>query len=140
MGILGLNSDTVTLINRCNQDLSGMWDGQSRLFKANSKTHGIPREAAGIILGQHPVMGSEDFYDPTSFDSLFGIEGETNCDPLEVVHAPQRVDLGPQKARLHGSKQVIQVIPARGASVFDARADTGVGHVSVMAERPVAQG
>ena len=92
----GIFQEVVTLFNRAPIDLNVRFDGQDLTLKPG-KNHGVPKIVVSLAKSQNPVMGTEEWTDPTSYRSLIGVlDSKDNCKPLtkeewaEHLGKPQR--------------------------------------------------
>lgn len=79
---MGVFQEMVEVVNRTARPLNVRYDGQDMNLLPNYDADGnpidgvknvIPRQCIPFVLGQNPIMGSEDAEDPSSFESLVGI-------------------------------------------------------------------
>lgn len=79
---MGVFQEMVEVVNRTSRPLNLRYDGQDMNIPPNYDEDGnpidgvhtmIPRQCIPFVLGQNPVMGSEEAEDPSAFESLVGI-------------------------------------------------------------------
>ena len=102
----------VTLVNRVKRPLTITFDGQTQVVPPLG-TLSVPPIVADRAVNQHPVMGTEDPYNPRSFESLLGVKEwpNSNCEPLErESEAIERID----RSMLPPDVQQTTVRKARG--------------------------
>lgn len=84
---MGVFHDMVEIVNRTDEQLMLTFDGQRMYLPPNYDKSGkrlegvhtmIPRQCVPYALNQNVNMGTEDSYDPSTFESLVGI-----ADPKE---------------------------------------------------------
>jgi formylglycine-generating enzyme required for sulfatase activity len=104
-------NDLVTVVNRTMRKLEVRVDGETVVLEPRSETK-LPRFVAEMACRQHPVMGTEDPYNPRAFDMLVGVrEWKHDCTPIEQSDSVERLD-----------RSALADEAARGAKVVKGRA------------------
>lgn len=79
-------ADMVELVNRTSKVLNVTWDGIQFNLEPNFDKNGkaikdvhnfVPRVVVEYAKNQHPLMGSEDSLDVSSFQTLVGVKAKT---------------------------------------------------------------
>lgn len=84
-------TDQVTIFNRTATPLEVKADGKTVVLPPLSEVR-VPRFVADLACRQHPVMGTEDPYNPRSFDMLVGVkEWGHDVTPIEQSDAVERL-------------------------------------------------
>ncbi len=118
--------DFVTIGNRTSKPLTVVYDGRQWMLPPHPVTVSLPRIVADAACRQHPVMGTEDPYDPRSYDLLVYVkEWDQPSTPIEQSTAKERLNraLLPadvQKTQLveHGTSRVQAVRDGDPAARF----------------------
>lgn len=78
---MGIFHEQIEVVNRTSKPLNVRYDGQDMEIEPNYDEAGqrlegvvnfIPKVAMSYARAQNPVMGSEDYEDPSAFDCLLG--------------------------------------------------------------------
>jgi hypothetical protein len=75
-----MQGDPIVLVNRTSNDVSFVADSRHYILKPG-KNYGYVQGHAFFALSQNPLMGSEDYH-TLDFQSLVGVEGQTDCTEL----------------------------------------------------------
>ena len=70
----------ITLVNRTSEPLKFTADGKHEVLQPG-ENHGFFAWQAYYAKAQNPLFGSENYY-TLEFESLVGVKGEDNCDPI----------------------------------------------------------
>ncbi len=91
--------DVVEVGNRTARPLSVQYDGKQWVLPPYPATKELPKVVADKALQQHVRMGTEDPFNPKSFDSLVYVKGWKNSQhepwpdtPIEQSKAIERID------------------------------------------------
>lgn len=122
MEAYSLNSmDFVRLGNRTSKPLSITYDGKQWSLPPYPETRDVPRCVAEAACRQHPVMGTEDRYNPRDVELLVYVEGtKLPKTPIEQSDAIERFD----RATMPLSAQAVEVISG-GRRTPPERTDAG---------------
>jgi hypothetical protein len=110
-------SQYVTIVNRTQRDLQGVWNG--RQWKIPPGKSSFPKAQAIKFKEQNPIMGTQD---PFSLECkyLIGIEEQQDdCSPVEQSNAIELTD----RSKLNKSEQDVEVITGQG--MYRPRIDAG---------------
>jgi hypothetical protein len=111
--------DVVTLVNRTKRVLNVRFDGKDADIQPGENP-GFPRVAVPFAKAQNPLMGSENPYNPTSFQSLVGVKDTK--DPITPIDNDpknvQRVDRKKIVGRYNAKNT--REVDAGGFSAYDA--------------------
>ena len=80
--------DTVEVGNRTNRPLTVQYDGKQWVLPPYPATKELPKIVADKALQQHPRMGTEDPFNPKSFESLVYVKGWKNAGGEEWPDTP----------------------------------------------------
>lgn len=84
-------NDGVTLVNRTNRKLEVRADGETLVLQPHEEKF-VPRFVADLACRQHPVMGTEDPYNPRNYEMLVGVkEWGHPVTPIEQSDAVERI-------------------------------------------------
>lgn len=113
----------VTVVNRVKRPLTITYDGKTITLPPLGKAM-VPPIVADKGIQQNPVMGSEDPYNPSHFQSLLGVVEWPNfpCTPLEVEStAEERLDRSQLPADVQGvtKVKVPRAVPEKKPGVVD---------------------
>lgn len=75
-----MQGDPIVLINRTSNNVPFVADSRHFILKPG-KNYGYVQGHAFFAMSQNPLMGSEDYH-TLDFQSLVGVEGQTDCSEL----------------------------------------------------------
>lgn len=101
--------EIVTLINRAPVPLTVRFDGEEKTLYPGENQ--VPRIVVPYAKSQNPIMGSEDFQDPTGYKYLVALKGSKK-DPQEPLTEEEWADHLASPQRLNRQ----QIIDERGDS------------------------
>ncbi len=108
---MGIFQDNCIMVNRTSKPLELIFDGQRMILQPNYNEKGeriegvintVPRVCIPYALNQNVRMGTEDAIDPSSFESLVGVEADSkdrktyswhDCSYIEQTEALTRTPL-----------------------------------------------
>lgn len=116
-----LNSyDFVRVGNRTSKALTVTYDGKTWMLPPYPETRDVPRCVAEAACRQHPLMGTEDRYNPRAVDLLVYVDGTAHPrSPIEQSKALERFD----RSTFGFEAQDVQVVGGGRRNV--ERADAG---------------
>jgi hypothetical protein len=88
--------DPIILVNRIQSDLTFVADGRHYELKPGPN-YGFVSGHAQFAMAQNPMFGSENYY-TLDYESMVGVQGQTNCDPISdaellvSLDKPERFD------------------------------------------------
>lgn len=114
-------ADIVTVGNRSKQVLTIMYGGRQYDLPPYPKVVHLPAMVAAAGLNQHPVMGTENPYNPHEVQYLLYVEewNKLPKTPLEQSDAVERID----RSMLPKDRQKTQTITAAGRPMIEHRQD-----------------
>lgn len=125
--------EMVTVINRAPVPITVRFDGEEKMLQPGENI--VPRVVVPYAKSQNPVMGSEDFFDPTGYKFLVSVKGRKK-DPQEMLTKEEWEDHLSQPQRLNrqqviderGDPRAREVLRGRKKqSAFEARFAVGNG-------------